>query len=108
MGGKGSGRHASRMSSAHGEVQRYARGCRCTRCRGAWASYMRDRRAKLGARQKPYYPGKVEAKIVQLTPLGLEILQAAQAREQRPPADIVEHLLRLYGRDVHFNEGTAA
>lgn len=108
MGGKGSGRPAGRTHSAHGQVQRYARGCRCQRCRSAWAAYMRDRRARIGARQRPYYAGRSEARLVQLTPLGLEILSAVQAREQRQPADIFEHLLRLHGRDLRFDDASAA
>jgi hypothetical protein len=109
MGGRGSGRHASRVRVEHATVQGYARGCRCGRCRGAWATYMRERRAKEPRRRKPnYYHGRAEEKVFRLTSLGAEILEAAQHREQRAPGDIVEHLLRLYAVELAFNEEAAA
>lgn len=109
MGGNGSGRRPSARTTRHGTVNGYSRGCRCVACRSAWAAYIRERR-RVGARRKPrYYSGPVSGeKVVALTPLGAEILEAVQARERRPVADIVEHLLRLHGRDLKFNEEVTA
>lgn len=108
MGGKGSGRRRSDIV-VHGVVRGYTKGCRCAQCRGAWAAYMRKRRAVQPKRQKQsFYPGRAAERSIKLTPLGDEILSALQAREHRGPGDIFEHLLRLHGRDLHFASLSAA
>ncbi len=65
---------------------------------------MRARRDALGRKRKPhYYVGRTAVVPIKLTPIGSEILTAAQKREQRSYGDILEHLLRLHGRDLRFS-----
>ena len=115
----------TQTTAAHGTANGYAGGCRCRPCRGAWREYMRDRRARLSPkRERPrrpvpekrdfsYYRGKTPMPVsVTLTPLARQIMEAAKARTARSGSDVVEHLLRLYGGEVTFDEarqdGTAA
>lgn len=105
-----------RIGTRHdGSVRQYATGCRCVACRLAWRDYMRARRGGLKPRRQrtpppakrdfSYYRGKTGFPVsVTLTPLGRQLLEAAKARTARSGSDIVEHLLRLYGGAVTFDE----
>lgn len=107
----------------HGIVERYTRGCRCAKCRAAWANYMRDRRARLAPpraapepkappapkRDLTYYRGKDPKRPVTstMTALGLGILDATRARTGRSVGDIFEKLLRDHAAQLVFDDDEA-
>ena len=101
MGGKGSGRKSTGRVT-HGTVSSYASGCRCAACRAAWRDYFRTRRDKQQQAARYYDVPSGGTVAVSLSPLSHQILEAAQARTEKTPRDIVEHLLRLYGGAVEF------
>ncbi len=98
------------MTSPHGTWQRYRRECRCRRCRAAWAAYIRRNRTAHGVRPGVARIAKeiahVEAQLssgdgvsvgVSLTPLGGQLLLAAQRRLGVRRHEVVEELLRRCG-----------
>ena len=101
----------------HGTRARYASGCRCRRCKGAWASYIRDRRHAKGrdgetARQRldvrrtlSIVARAVEtdedAELpVKLSPLGGQILVARMQRTGRSRSAVLDELLRERGGEL--------
>lgn len=60
---------------------------------------------KAWLRNEPYYTDRSERAItVHPTALGMQILQAAQARTGRDHDDLIERLLRVGGATVGFDE----
>lgn len=98
-------------ATKHGTYTCYLKGCRRPECKEAWATYIRERRHRLGL-QKPredfrFYEGPYEAAPQpRLTPMGMRILDAVVEREGKRASDVFEKLLRDYGSEVTF-EGTA-
>ena len=112
----------------HGTPSRYNNGdCRCVACKTAWATYCRNRARERGRRPRAvmsaakrleriggpnawlrndlYYADRsAQAIAVHLTELGMQIIQAAQARTGRDYDDLVEQLLRSSGPTVGFDE----
>ena len=85
---------------AHGEYTSYAKGCRCQRCKDAWAAYMR--RYKADRTGGGYYPDKQVTVRVRLTPLAAKILRQAEQRTGQSPDDVVEATIRSCGASVQF------
>ena len=86
----------------HGTYTAYAKGCRCVRCRAAWATYMRDYKQRTAG---GYYRDKQVTVRVRLTPLAARILRDAAARGRAAgalPDDVVEQALRNCGPSVEF------
>ncbi len=82
----------------------YMKGCRCAECRTDWARYIREWKHAKGV-CKPrarFYEGPFAASTVKLTPLALQLLATAAAREGRPTHDVVEQLVREHAGDVAF------
>lgn len=86
-------------AAPHGTVASYQKGCRCDRCRAGWATYIRERRHRLGI-QTPredarFYEGPYEsAGEVKLTELGLARLDALVEKTGKKKHDVIEQLLR--------------
>lgn len=95
----------------------YAAGCRCQRCKAAWAAYIKQRRYQSG-NQRPLAEAlavreieTVEASLARdaeddvevsmtLTPLGARLLVELQRRLGLRRADVVEVLLRDRGAEL--------
>jgi len=63
--------------------------------------------SRAALKEDTYYPNKGQSIAVRPTDIGLQILEAAQARTGRDYDDIVEHLLRTGGVQLTFDETTA-
>lgn len=106
------------MATDHGTTRGYASGCRCKRCRAAYAAYMREYRHRTG-RQKPsreeaYLAREMDearlelaedlqddvAVTVSLTPLAYRILLALQLRRKQRRHSLIDTLLREQGSDA--------
>jgi hypothetical protein len=74
----------------HGQYTSYAKGCRCRRCKDAWAAYIRA------------YRDKTVTVRVRLTPLAERILRSAEQRTGQQPDDVIEAALRTCGASVQF------
>lgn len=100
----------------HGTRARYAAGCRCRRCKGAWALYIRTRRHAEGRdrptaqqrldvrRTRSIVERAVEADAdpelpVKLSPLGGLILLARMERTGRSRGVVLDELLRAHGSE---------
>jgi hypothetical protein len=101
----------------HGTRARYTAGCRCRRCKGAWATYIRSRRHAAGRdratsqqrldvrRTRTIVERAVEADAdpelpVKLSPLGGQILVAIQQRTGRTRGAVLDDLLRAHGSEI--------
>jgi hypothetical protein len=84
----------------HGQYTSYAKGCRCRRCKDAWAAYIRAYKAR--ANGGGYYRDKTVTVRVRLTPLAERILRSAEQRTGQQPDDVIEAALRTCGASVQF------
>ena len=98
------------MAKTHGTWQDYRHGCRCARCRAAWAGYCRDKRraagrpsrAEVGVQRSLAEAERViEAEprsdvvvTVRLSPLAARLLAARQIALQQDRGEVVDQLLR--------------
>ena len=105
------------MARAHGTRASYSAGCRCQRCRTAWADYIRTRRHRLAPPQGEHVRevkvlrgqidraiaadrADVEVPVTRVSPLAAAILARVQEETGMRRADVLEDLLRGYGSAV--------
>jgi hypothetical protein len=100
------------MVREHGTRARYAAGCRCRRCKGAWADYIRTRRRATGRDDRATSQTRLDARRtrsiveravetetdpefpVKLSPLGGQILVSIQQQTGRSRGEVIDDLLR--------------
>lgn len=90
----------------------YSAGCRCARCRAAWAAYIRERKHATGAarpREASYVDREIAAGATAtgdvdvsatLAPLDAQLLAAIQRKTGARRKDVLARLLREYGPDL--------
>ena len=84
----------------HGTYTAYSKGCRCTRCRKAWATYMREYKDRVAG---GYFTGREVSVRVRLTPLAARIIETVVSRNVNATTDdVIEEALRRCGADVQF------
>lgn len=104
------------MVREHGTRARYASGCRCRRCREAWASYIRGRRRASGRDDRARSQRRLDVRRtrsiveravetdadpefpVKLSPLGGQILVAIQQQSGETRGAVIDELLREFGK----------
>lgn len=95
------------MSSVnnHGTVSTYNGGCRCDKCRAAWAAYMREYKRRTGTTQRQAaLDGETRTIQVTVTPLDEQILAAAQARTNASRGLVIARLLREHGVQLQSSD----
>lgn len=114
------GVYSMAMGENHGTRKDYKRGCRCDKCRAAWADYMRSRRHRLhppAERRQQAIQREIDALEVEvaeaiederdsievcarLSPLAVRLLARAQAEKGMTRGEVLDALVREHVQHV--------
>ncbi len=84
---------------SHGTMARYQGGCRCDACRAGWATYIRERRYRLGlqrprAEQRFYESATESTGDLKVSTLAKRRFEAMQERSGLKKGDVFERMAR--------------